>query len=68
MFLCNEFEKRALNLLLYLKVKLISINYTQRQILERIEFLEKPLEGKANVNQSDLLKINGTYVKLPTFN
>lgn len=50
----NEFEKRVLNLLVYIKVELKSVNNTQHQILERIDCLEKQIEGKANnLNQSD---------------
>ncbi|KAL5238410.1 hypothetical protein ACI65C_005820 [Semiaphis heraclei] len=54
----NEFEKRVLNLLVYIKVELKSVNHTQHQILERIDCLEKQIEGKANnLNQSDLSEV-----------
>lgn len=58
MVLGNEFEKRVLNLLVYIKVELKSVNNTQHQILERIDCLEKKIEGKANnLNQSDLSEV-----------
>uniref|UniRef100_A0A2S2NE78 DUF4806 domain-containing protein n=1 Tax=Schizaphis graminum TaxID=13262 RepID=A0A2S2NE78_SCHGA len=51
----NEFEKRVLNLLVYIKIELKSLNSTQRQISERIECLEKQIDGKANnLNKSDV--------------
>jgi len=44
--------------LVYIKVELKSVNHTQHQILERIDCLEKQIEGKANnLNQSDLSEV-----------
>jgi len=44
--------------LVYIKVELKSVNNTQHQILERIDCLEKQIEGKANhLNQSDLSEV-----------
>lgn len=44
--------------MVYIKVELKSVNHTQHQILERIDCLEKQIEGKANnLNQSDLSEV-----------
>ena len=44
--------------MVYIKVELKSLNNTQHQISERIDCLEKQIEGKANnLNQSDLSEV-----------
>jgi len=52
-----EFEKRALNLLVFLKVKLKNVISSQNQILQRIENIEKYIDGKTNCLK-DVMDIN----------